>query len=499
VINMRGQPLHRHLVLPVSIALVLLLGLAGLWAGREVGAQAEATHRADRLSLQQTLGGLSGQYVQVSAAEILDIVGAQDRAGTPAWTGTPGSTSDAARLRESAVGSRAMSAGAVLVGAGGVPLSSYVPAGHVLPSPTDPAWAPLRAAVLQRNGTVPVSDVLAAGTDPVSAVAVPVVTASKQTVLLVGLADLRASALQKYVEHLVNPDGRRGYLLDSAGVVIAGPTPAEVGQPLRHRNVLRALSAGDGITDVREGGTSYTASYARAGGTRWTSLTIQDSNHFLGPLRSASRRAQAVLVLLLLTTGTALLLLHRRREAALRDVALTDELTGLYNRRGWFAVGNHEIERARRSGERRSLLFVDVDGLKQVNDALGHREGDRAIVAAADVLRSCARSSDVLGRLGGDEFVLLLGEDGPPEQVRERLLDALAAHNAGSDARFDLRLSIGAEVWSPEAAASLDELVTRADRQMYADKAARPRRHDGVLRIPAALDGRAIERIDSRR
>jgi diguanylate cyclase (GGDEF)-like protein len=491
---MRGQPLRRHLVLPVSIALILLLGLAGLWAGREVGARAEATHRADRLSLQLTLGGLSGQYVQVSAAEILDIVGAQARAGTSAWDGTQGSASDAARLRVSAVGSRAMSAGAVLVGAGGVPLSSYVPPGRVLPSPTDQAWAPLRAAVLRQSGTVPVSDVLPAGAYPVSAVAVPVTTSTGGTALLVGLTDLRSSALQNYVEHLVNADGRRGYLLDGAGVVIAGPTRAEVGLPLRYRNVLRAVSTGrDGVTDVREGSTSYTASHARAGDTGWISLTLQDTDAFLGSLRSASRRAQAVLVLLLLTTGTALLLLHRRREAALRDVALLDELTGLYNRRGWFAVGNHEIERARRGGETRGLLFVDVDGLKQVNDALGHREGDRAIMAAADVLRSCARSSDVLGRLGGDEFVLLLGEDGTPDAVRQRVLDALALHNIGSDARFDLRLSIGAEVWSPDAAASLDELVRRADHAMYVEKRARPARHHGVIRIPEPADSRPRE------
>ncbi|MBK5306237.1 MAG: GGDEF domain-containing protein [Frankiaceae bacterium] len=494
---MRGQPLTRHLVLPVSIALVLVLGLAGLWAGREVGAQAEATHRADRLALQMTLGGLSGQYVQVSAAEVLDIVGAQARAGAPAWAGTVGSTTDAARLRNSAVGSRAMSAGAVLVGAGGVPLNSYAPPGRALPSPTDPGWAPLRAAVLRGNGTVPVSDVLHAGPHPVSAVAVPVTTATGATVLLVGLTDLRTSALQKYVEHLVNPDGRRGYLLDSVGVVIAGPTSAEVGTSLRHRNILRAVTArAQGVTDVRENGTAYTESHARAGATGWTSVTIQDSDRFLGPLRSASRRAQSALVLLLLTTGTALLMLHRRREAALRDVALTDELTGLYNRRGWLAVGSHEIERALRGGERRGLLFVDIDGLKQVNDALGHREGDRAISAAADVLRSCARSSDVLGRLGGDEFVLLLGEDGTPGAVRQRVLDALAVHNAGSGARFDLRLSIGAEVWTPDSTLSLDELVRRADRKMYADKTARPTRHDGVIRIPEPLDGRAIDRID---
>jgi diguanylate cyclase (GGDEF)-like protein len=145
-------------------------------------------------------------------------------------------------------------------------------------------------------------------------------------------------------------------------------------------------------------------------------------------------------------------------------------------------VASRGLERARRNGERRGLLFIDVDGLKQVNDELGHREGDRAIAAAADVLRGCARTSDVLGRLGGDEFLLLLGEAGEPHAVRQRVLTALEAHNPASGARFELRLSIGAEVWYPDAATTLDELVRRADGQMYADKSSRPVRPEGVVR-----------------
>lgn len=481
----RPHALRRHASLLVSISLVSALGLAGLWAGNSAGAQAERTHRDDRLALQLTLAGLVGQYTQVAGAELLDIVGAQDRSGTPPWTGRAGNAADAVRLREAAAGSRGLSAGAVLVSRSGTPLSTYVPAGAQLPAAADPGWLPMRAAVASGRRTLPVSGVLTAGDKALVAVAVPVALATGEPALLVGLSDLRTSALQKYVTGLTRPDGRRGYVIDGRGLVIAGPTPQEIGRPLQYPQVLAAVGRGpQGLVDIREGKQVITASYALAGDSGWRAVTLQDQGPFLGSLRTAARRAQIALVLMLLIAGTSLVVLHRKRESALRDVAVSDDLTGLYNRRGWFAVASHEIEQARRSSERRGLLFIDVDGLKQVNDALGHREGDRAIRAAADVLRQCARSSDVLGRLGGDEFVLLLGEAAEPDVVRERVLTALAAHNSGSGARFELRLSIGAEIWYPDDACSLDELVQRADGQMYADKVARPLRHEGLVRPP---------------
>lgn len=484
--------LRRHSSLVVSISLVLLLGLAGLWAGHAAGAQAERTHRDDRLALQLTLAGLTGQYTQVSGAELLDIVRAQAGAGRTPWTGRAGSSTDAARLRDVAVGSRSLAAGAVLVAPTGLPVSTYVPAGGALPAVTDPGWAPLRESVLRGRRSLPVSGVLHGGGRPLVAVAVPIALASGGTGLLVGLSDLRSSALQKYVTGLSRPDGRQGYVIDAQGLVIAGPTPAEIGRPLKYPNALAAAQRGtQGIVDVREAAATYTTSYAVAGDAGWRAVTLQSQELFLGSLRTAARRAQAALVLLLLIAGTSLVVLHRKRESALRDVAVCDELTGLYNRRGWFAVASHEIERARRTGERRGLLFIDVDGLKQVNDALGHREGDRAIADAAEVLGRCARSADVLGRLGGDEFVLLLGEGGTPDVVRHRVLEALEAHNAGSGARFELRLSIGAEIWYPDEACSLDELVQRADSRMYADKQGRPQRHEGLVRVAGPADASA--------
>ena len=471
----------------LSGALVLMLGGLGLWAGRDAGRQAEATHRADRLAHQVTLGNLVGQSTVVAAAEIADILAAQARAGAPAWQAGVNDPVDAARLRATAEGSRALSAGAVLISPDGLPLTTYQPRSGLLPQITDTGWAPLRAAVARRTG-VPVSGVLMAGTAPVTAVAVPTRFADGRTGVLVGLSDLRASARERYVRTLVNPDGRRAYVLDGRGLIVAGPEPAELGKPLGQAAVRAAVRGGtSGVVDVRETGHELVVSYARAGDSGWTSLAIQDRAQFLGGLRTSAQRVQVALVLLLLCAGGALLALHRRRELVLREATVRDELTGTLNRRGWYDAAGRQLERAARDQDRRGLLFMDLDGLKVVNDTLGHVEGDRAIVAAADVLRSCTRSGDVLGRLGGDEFVLLLADGAAADRVRDRIAFAVLAYNAISDAPFELRLSIGTAEWSSESPWPLDELVRRADADMYADKDTRRPRSRDVVRLESAV------------
>ena len=473
------------LTFALSGALVLMLGGLGLWAGHDAGRQAEATHRADRLAHQVTLGSLVGQSTYVAAAEMADILAAQARAGAPAWRAGVNNPLDAARLRATAEGSRALSAGAVLVSPDGVPLTTYQPRDRSLPPANDPGWVPLRAAVSQRAGTLPVSGVLFAGDLPVVAVAVPSRFADGRTGLLVGLSDLRTSALEGYVRTLVNPDGRRGYVIDARGLVVAAPDPKQVGKPLPYPAVRAAVVRGGsgGVVDAREAGHDLVISYARAGESGWISLGIQDRELFLGVLQKSARRAQIALVLLLLCAGSALLALHRRREAVLREATVRDDLTGTLNRRGWYEAAGRQLERATRDQDRRGLLFMDLDGLKAINDTLGHVEGDRAIVSAAEVLRSCTRSGDLLGRLGGDEFVLLLADGAASGLVRDRIAFAVGAHNAISGTDYEVRLSIGTAEWSPESPWPLDELVRRADADMYEDKDTRRMRSRGVVRL----------------
>jgi predicted signal transduction protein with EAL and GGDEF domain len=94
-------------------------------------------------------------------------------------------------------------------------------------------------------------------------------------------------------------------------------------------------------------------------------------------------------------------------QASLADLALSDELTGLYNRRGFMALAERQLKLGRRSGRGMLFILVDVDGLKQINDSLGHSQGDSALRRTAEVLRKTFRNSDVIARMGGDEFAVL--------------------------------------------------------------------------------------------
>lgn len=162
---------------------------------------------------------------------------------------------------------------------------------------------------------------------------------------------------------------------------------------------------------------------------------------------------------------------HALIERELRHLALCDDLTCLYNRRGFFAAATQQLKVARRNQKPALFLFCDLDGLKLINDTFGHREGDLALVRTADALEAVFRESDVLGRLGGDEFAVLATELRPAHQqtILARLLKTL--NHAGKDEpRYGLSLSIGAAWFDPQQPISLAELMEQADRAMYDHK-----------------------------
>jgi diguanylate cyclase (GGDEF)-like protein/PAS domain S-box-containing protein len=161
----------------------------------------------------------------------------------------------------------------------------------------------------------------------------------------------------------------------------------------------------------------------------------------------------------------------RQREEQLRMLSLSDSLTGLYNRRGLFALGEHAVRSARRRAKGLGVIYVDVDGLKAINDRFGHAQGDEALRAVADVLRAGIRESDVVGRVGGDEFVILAEDD--PDVTRElvaRLRRRIDRANEKAGRQFRLSLSIGAVDWEPGEQVTLQELIERADQRMYDDR-----------------------------
>jgi diguanylate cyclase (GGDEF)-like protein len=164
-------------------------------------------------------------------------------------------------------------------------------------------------------------------------------------------------------------------------------------------------------------------------------------------------------------------------ERELRHLALTDDLTCLYNRRGFFAAATQQLKLARRNFQGMLLLFCDVDNLKQINDRYGHREGDLALVRTADALEEAFRDSDTLARLGGDEFVVLALEASDQNEavILRRLEKTLKKSNA-SESRYELSLSVGVARFDPQNAVSLGELMEQADKDMYEQKRKRPGR-----------------------
>jgi diguanylate cyclase (GGDEF)-like protein len=157
---------------------------------------------------------------------------------------------------------------------------------------------------------------------------------------------------------------------------------------------------------------------------------------------------------------------------ALRTVAVSDELTGLHNRRGFMALAEHQIKLAERNRSWMVVFYADLDGLKRINDNFGHAAGDRALCATAHLLRATFRDSDVLARLGGDEFAVLACNATMPDADRfaARLQNAVQAYNALPERDFALSLSTGATGYDPRRPDSLDVLLTRADAAMYANK-----------------------------
>jgi diguanylate cyclase (GGDEF)-like protein len=163
---------------------------------------------------------------------------------------------------------------------------------------------------------------------------------------------------------------------------------------------------------------------------------------------------------------------RQRMQAALQSESLTDELTKLHNRRGFMALAGSHIKSAEHTQRPFSLVFIDLDGMKDVNDTLGHVEGDRALVEAASLLSRCVRQSDIVARFGGDEFVLLLttAEKDWENSIRHRLQQQLDASNAQPGRRYRLSFSVGVVTADPGRWLTLEDLVAEADAMMYRQK-----------------------------
>jgi len=172
---------------------------------------------------------------------------------------------------------------------------------------------------------------------------------------------------------------------------------------------------------------------------------------------------------------------RKRQEAELRQQAeqlkalsLSDELTQLFNRRGFMEHARQQLRSALRSRRSSCLFFVDLNGMKHINDTFGHDAGDRALVATAGVLRTVFREADIVSRLGGDEFAVLAAECGPDDiaGVRQRLRACVAEFNERAGELFELSLSVGSAAYDGHAEIDVERLLEDADAAMYREKRA---------------------------
>jgi diguanylate cyclase (GGDEF)-like protein/PAS domain S-box-containing protein len=163
---------------------------------------------------------------------------------------------------------------------------------------------------------------------------------------------------------------------------------------------------------------------------------------------------------------------RKRAETAIQTLSLADELTGLYNRRGFLAFCKQHLNALRRTNKGVVIVYADLDGLKAINDSFGHKEGDRALVKTAELLKENFRSSDVLGRLGGDEFIMLaaVDPDGGMEKLISRLERKFEGFNALKTCPYNLSISLGVAQLEPDGTQSLEDLMANADAAMYENK-----------------------------
>jgi diguanylate cyclase (GGDEF)-like protein/PAS domain S-box-containing protein len=176
---------------------------------------------------------------------------------------------------------------------------------------------------------------------------------------------------------------------------------------------------------------------------------------------------------------------RKRAEAALQSLSLVDELTGLYNRRGFLAVTEQHLAAIRRNKRVPVILYADLDGLKEINDSLGHHEGDRALVKTAEIFKETFRSSDIIARMGGDEFVVLaaIDSDESADSVVARLQENFNASNSVRNREYNLGVSVGVAHFVDDQTDSIEELVAEADRAMYEQKRSK-RTRDGFAPAP---------------
>jgi diguanylate cyclase (GGDEF)-like protein len=162
-----------------------------------------------------------------------------------------------------------------------------------------------------------------------------------------------------------------------------------------------------------------------------------------------------------------------KRNGELKNRYVIDELTGIFNRRGFYMHGGSLYKSAVLTGGKAIICFADMDGLKKINDTYGHKEGDEAILAAALLIKESFGENDIVARIGGDEFTIITANKSSINeinQISQQIYSCFERYNHLSKKPYKLTISLGFSVYSQDSMLSLDELIQNADRQLYKQK-----------------------------
>jgi len=193
--------------------------------------------------------------------------------------------------------------------------------------------------------------------------------------------------------------------------------------------------------------------------------STEDGKYFALTLSPIKTKEQVTAVTIISKEITKI----KSMEEKLYTLSITDELTGLYNRRGFFTLAGHQLKIDKRNRQRTFLLYADLDNMKEINDTSGHAAGDVALINFANILRSTYRESDTIARIGGDEFVIYpVGTtDDNAGIIAARLQQNIEKYNAKVDNKIKLSVSVGVVRYLPESSNTIDDLLAQADKLMY--------------------------------
>lgn len=352
-----------------------------------------------------------------------------------------------------------------------------------------------------------VSNVVASAAEgvPVVGLATPYETAGRERVFSGAFAVHSSPIGRDYLRGVVPIAGAESYVVDAAGEIVTASLEERDGKLAGAAPELAAALAETESGYHRRGSTDYYFTSEPVAGTPWRFVATVSTNALYAPLSGGGRLVPWTIFSAFALSGCGVLwfMARARRQnreltaknyevenlaRRLEEQSLIDPMTGVANRRGFETLVDQQMKLARREGLCIHALFVDLDGMKTINDTFGHGEGDRALVLVAQVLRTACRDADVVARLGGDEFAVAMTNDGDAIAVVRRISTAVEELEASHQLPYALSVTIGHATHQPGDVWSLEVLLASADEAMYARKRRSAPRPDRLGR-PPALDG----------